>query len=129
MLKQFLLYCRITRRTFEMLPRRKKSIRLLQLDSQPVAGHDGHILMKYKFTNAIYYTIGGHKLMESQVIMKQPEEGQTVLFTVYGFSKQNDYTLSMVSGQIILTRIVQKPRVAETSRATQPSYNISLVHS
>lgn len=122
------LYCHIAKRTFTMLSRRKKSIRLLQLDHQPVDGHEGLIMLKFKFSNAIYYNIGGNKVVKQHVIMQKPTEGQQIPFTVFGLSKQNDYVLSVAGGDIVLTRIVQKSRVLEPVRNMQHYYPVNLAH-
>lgn len=126
MLQQFLLYSRIARRTFEMFPRRRKSMRLLQLDSQPVEAGEDLMMLKYRFSNVIYYTIGGHKVMGQQVIMQRPQPGQEIPFTVHGFSKHNDYMLSLNGDDVVLTSIVQKTKPAEPYRITQPAYSLNL---
>ncbi|MCR5861317.1 hypothetical protein LRS05_03765 [Flavobacterium sp. J372] len=127
--QKILLYYQIAKRAFELVPRRKKTIRLLHLDHQPVEGPQGLILLKYRFSNAIYYSIGGNKLTAQQVIMKRPAEGQEIPFTVFGLFKQNDYVLSAAGNDVVLTRITQKSRPAEIIRNTVPYYTPNLAHS
>jgi len=127
--QKILLYYQIAKRAFELVPRRKKTIRLLHLDHQPVEGPQGLILLKYRFSNAIYYSIGGNKLTAQQVIMKRPAEGQEIPFTVFGLFKQNDYVLSAAGNDVVLTRITQKSRPAEIIRSTVPYYTPNLAHS
>lgn len=126
MLPQFLLYYRIAKRTLEMFPRRKKAIRLLHLDNQPVEGSDDFILLKYKFSNAIYFSISGHTLTEQQVVMPTPAQGKSIPFTVHGFFKQNDYLLSLKGDEAVLTRVVQKKRAHDAVRTPQPYYSINM---
>lgn len=66
--------------------------------------------------------------MGQQVIMKKPEEGREIPFTVFGFSKRNDYSLSMAGDDIVLTRLVQKSKVATEHRIQHTGYAINLVH-
>lgn len=126
--QNILLYYQIAKRAFELVPRRKKSIRLLHLDHQPVDGSEGLIMLKYRFSNAIYFTIGSNKVIAQQVIMKKPALGEEIPFTVFGLFKQNDYVLSANGNDIVLTRITQKSRPAELIRNTVPYYTPNLAH-
>jgi hypothetical protein len=126
--KKILLFYQITKRAFELVSRRKKSIRLLHLDHQPVDSPEGLIMLKYRFSNAIYFSIGGNKVTAQQVIMKKPAIGEEIPFTVFGFFRQNAYVLSATGNDIVLTRITQKSRPAELIRNTVPYYTPNLAH-
>ncbi|WP_294820593.1 hypothetical protein [uncultured Flavobacterium sp.] len=94
----------IFRRAIEILPKRKKKINLLYFNHVPDAHSSDTIIIKYRFTNALYYAIDGKRTFETRHVVIRPDNTKEMKLTVYGFLRKSSYVITVEPNTIYITK-------------------------
>ncbi|MEL1245259.1 hypothetical protein AAEO56_13365 [Flavobacterium sp. DGU11] len=96
----------IIRRAFEILPKKKKKIKLLYFSHVPDADSNDTLIIRYRFTNAIYYTFDGKETFETRHVIARPETERKVPLTVHGFLRKSKYAITVMGDDVYITKLV-----------------------
>lgn len=106
LLNKLSLRMQIFRRGLELLFKKKKKIKLLYFNHVPDADSYDTLIIRYRFTNAIYYTIDGKETFDTRHVFARPENKKEVTLTVHGFFRQNNYLITLLQNDIYITKTV-----------------------
>jgi hypothetical protein len=94
----------ILKRFFALIPRKSKRIKMLYVEYVS-ALHEGERIIKYRFTNALYYKVGKTKMINSRITLPCYKPGEHLEITVQGFFRRSTYTLLLKHDHIQVVRI------------------------
>lgn len=93
-------------RALTIMTRKSKSIRLLYFNHTPSA--DGSfVTIKYRFSNAVFHQIGGHKTASRTITVKNTGAEQQISMVVQGYFRRKEYILHLTHDDAYLTRVAQ----------------------
>lgn len=111
MFSKILFQYHLVSRALTIMTRKSKSIRLLYFNHTPSA--DGSfVTIKYRFSNAMFHQIGGHKTASRTITIKNKEAGQQISMTVQGYFRKKEYILHITQNDAYLTRVAQPATLA-----------------
>ncbi|AWH84223.1 hypothetical protein HYN59_03445 [Flavobacterium album] len=96
----------IIKRAFEILPKKKKKIKLLYFNHVPDADSNDTIIIRYRFTNAIYYTLDGKDTFETRHVIMRPDSERKLLLTVHGFMRKSKYAITAMPNDVYITKLI-----------------------
>ncbi len=100
------LRVQIFRRTLRILPKRKKKIKLLYFNHVPDADSSDTLIIRYRFTNAVYYDIDGKKTFDARYVLVRPDTKKDLKLTVHGFMRKANYTVTVEPNSVYITKVL-----------------------
>lgn len=88
----------------EVAPRRSKKIKMMYIEYASSASSER--VIKYRFRNALWYTVNNTKLTATRVAIPDKQTGDEVVLTVHGLFRKNIYTLLLKSDYIHVIKIL-----------------------
>ena len=110
----------ILKRAVKLATRKSKSIRLLHF-SHVHSSDSGEILIKLKFSNALYLLLDGQMLLHGNLRVNAADG--TFDLIIQGLFKRKDYTLDISGGDVVLTRTIFSRR-NNTPKHIKPSASV-----
>lgn len=99
--------CYIFKRAIKLLPRKNKKIKMFYVEYLNSATTTTQLGLKYKFGNAIWYTIEGVKTNTNTIIIPMQMEQRELLLNVHGFFRKNTYKLHLKQNYIQIHKTMQ----------------------
>ncbi len=109
LLNNLTLRVQIFRRALEIMPKKKKKIKLLYFNHVPDADSNDTLIIRYRFTNAIYYCLNGKKTFDTRHVLARPENKKEIPLTVHGFFRKSNYIITVEADNIYITKTLQTP--------------------
>ena len=88
-------------------PRKSKKIKMLYIEYVNSAESRDQLLIKYRFRNALWYTINESNTINTRVTLPKNNTLEEVTLTVHGFFRKNIYTLLLKPDYIHVIKIIQ----------------------
>lgn len=83
---------RVLKRVIMVAPRKSKLIKKLYLTyADPALNNNGEWVIKYRFRNALWYTINGEKTFENVITL--PKNTSEISLVIHGLHETCTYTL------------------------------------
>lgn len=95
----------IFRRAFEIFLKKGKTIDLLYFNHVPDADSSDTLIIRYRFTNAIYYAVDGNHTFETRHVLVRPDSTKQIGLTVFGFFRKSYYTITVEPNNIYITKV------------------------
>ena len=109
LLDKVLLRAKILRRALRILPKKRKRIRLIYFNHVPDIDSSDTLIIRYRFTNAIYFDIDGKKTFENRYVFARPDSKKDILITVHGFLRKAYYTITVDRDNVFITKKLHIP--------------------
>jgi len=98
---------RILRRAFEIFLKKGKKIKLLYFNHVPDADSSDTLIIRYRFTNAIYYSVDGNTTFDTRHVLVRPDGTKQIGLTVYGLFRKNHYMITVEPNNIYISKVLQ----------------------
>ncbi|MES2487532.1 MAG: hypothetical protein V4581_16495 [Bacteroidota bacterium] len=97
----------VLKRMATIAPRKSKKIKMLYIEYVNAADTGSQILIKYRFRNALWYTINDISTINTRALIPRDDEQKELNLTVHGFFRKNIYTLLLKPEYIHVIKIMQ----------------------
>jgi len=97
----------VLKRMATIATRKSKKIKMLYIEYVNAADTGGQILIKYRFRNALWYTINGINTINTRMPVPREYQQKELNLTVHGFFRKNIYTLLLKPDYIHVIKIMQ----------------------
>lgn len=94
----------VLNRCFEIIPRRSKRIKMLYIEYASSAATTSERMIKYRFTNALWYKVGTLKTVATRIPVSQAENSE-IEITVQGFFRRSIYTVQLKHDHVQVLRV------------------------
>jgi len=99
-------YLKVLKRMATILPRRNKKIKMFYIDYVHPAENGSQVMIKYRFRNALWYTIDNKDITCNRVMVTKNDTVKEVSLIVHGFFRKNIYTLLLEPEYIHVIKIM-----------------------
>ena len=99
-------YSQVLKRTATIVPRKSKKIKMLYIEYADPVENSGQILIKYRFRNALWYTVNNKKTTNNRALIIKSEDQKEISLTVHGLFRKNIYTLLLKPDYIHVIKIM-----------------------
>lgn len=96
----------VLKRMAAIAPRKSKKIKMLYIDYVTTAEGSDQLLIKYRFRNALWYTIDNNDTLNTRAVVQAQGMQKEISLTVHGFFRKNIYTLLLKPEYIHVIKII-----------------------
>lgn len=101
----------IFKRVLTLLTRKGKSLRLMYFTHYNLPNDEHRLLIRYKFSNAIYYVINGQKVISNTIIIVKTNQKEGRLnLTVHGLFRKKEYMVLVTQEDVLISKKIDKVR-------------------
>lgn len=108
-LEKMSLGAKIVRRSLKILPKKKKKIKLVYFSHVPDADSNETLIVRYRFTNAVYFAVNGQRTFDNRFVLARPDSKKDIPLTVFGLMRRAHYTITIDDENVFITRNLNTP--------------------
>lgn len=99
----------ILKRFIFILPKRKKTIRLVHFNYVYDRDSSDTVIIRYNFENVLWYVFNNKKTFENRQVICRPDSGEKELqLTVQGLYNKSNYTVILQPNKVSILGIVNR---------------------
>ena len=109
LLDRILFRLGILKRFIFILPKRKKTIKLVHFDYVCDRDSSDTVIIRYNFENVLWYEFNHKKTFEGRHVICRPDNGEKELqLTVQGLYNKNSYTVLLKPNKVSISGIINR---------------------